>query len=157
MNMTQQNQNTTESTTETRKGLRGTLLRTLGRDERGTAAIEFALIIPFLLLMFSGILQFGSVMFLESHMNNVAREASRQVAVGALDEDDAEEMVQNALVNWGVTYQITVTTVEDEDDDDNEDITVAISLPMSEAAIIDVLGLFDTGNLSTSVTMRMES
>ncbi len=155
MNMTQQNQNTTESTTETRKGLRGALLRTLGRDERGTAAIEFALIIPFLLLMFSGILQFGSVMFLESHMNNVAREASRQVAVGALDEDDAEEMVRNALINWGVTYQVTVTT--EDDDDDDEDVTVAISLPMSEAAIIDVLGLFDTGNLSTSVTMRMES
>ena len=158
--MTQVIQNTATSATETRKarragskGLRGKLLRALGRDQRGAAAVEFAFIMPVLLVMFSGILQFGSVMFLENHMTNVAREASRQVAVGALDEDDAAEMVQNALINWGVTYQVTVTT----DDDDDEDITVAISLPMSEAAIIDVLGLFETGNLSASVTMRLES
>ncbi len=156
--MTQQIQNTAKSAIDTPKGhrsLRGTLLRALGRDQRGAAAIEFAFIMPILLLMFSGILQFGSVMFLESHMTNVAREASRQVAVGALDEDDAAEMVQGALVNWGVTYDVTITT--EEDDDDNEDVTVAISLPLSAAALIDVLGLFENGNLSTSVTMRMES
>lgn len=159
-------QNTAQSTSETRKarraahragmeGLRGKLLRMLGQDQRGAAAVEFAFIMPILLLMFSGILQFGSVMFLENHMTNVAREASRRVAVGELTEAAAATMVQDVLVNWGVTYQVTVATADA--DDGNQDVTVAISLPLSEAALIDVLGLFDTGNLSTSVTMRMES
>jgi Flp pilus assembly protein TadG len=164
--MTQVIQNTATSALETRKarragrrsgtkGLRGTLLRALGQDQRGAAAVEFAFIMPILLVMFSGILQFGSVMFLENHMTNVAREASRRVAVGELTETDAATMVQGALVNWGVTYEVSVATVDA--DDGNQDITVAISLPLSDAALIDVLGLFDTGNLSTSVTMRMES
>ncbi len=160
--MTQVIQNTAKRVTETRKarragstGLRGSLLRALGRDQRGAAAVEFAFIMPILLLMFSGILQFGSVMFLENHMTNVAREASRRVAVGELSEADATTMVQGALVNWGVTYKVSIET--EDADDGNEDVTVAISLPLSDAALIDVLGLFDTGDLSTSVTMRMES
>ena len=89
--MTQVIQTTAKSATETRKarraavkGLRGTLLRALGQDERGAAAVEFAFIMPILLVMFSGILQFGSVMFLENHMTNVARGASRPVAGGGL-------------------------------------------------------------------------
>ena len=160
--MTQMIQNTAKSATETRKarragtkGLCGTLLRTLGQDQRGAAAVEFAFIMPILLLMFSGILQFGSVMFLENHMTNVAREASRRVAVGELTEADAATMVQGALVNWGVTYQVSIATVDA--GDGNQDVTVAISLPLSDAALMDVLGLFETGNLSTSVSMRMES
>ncbi len=164
--MTQPIQNTRNSAFESRKarraghrvgmgGLRGTLLRALGRDERGAAAVEFAFIMPIMLLIFSGILQFGSVMFLENHMTNVAREASRRVAVGELSEADAATMVQGSLINWGVTYEVSVATADTEDG--NEDITVGISLPLSEAALMDVLGLFETGSLSTSVTMRMES
>jgi hypothetical protein len=160
--MTQAIQTTSKSVTETRKarragtkGLRGTLLRALGQDQRGAAAVEFAFIMPVLLLMFSGILQFGSVMFLENHMTNVAREASRRVAVGELTETDAVTMVQGALVNWGVTYEVDVATADA--GDGNQDVIVDISLPLSDAALMDVLGLFETGDLSTSVTMRMES
>ena len=153
--MTQTIQNTAKSAIDTPKGFGGKLLRALGKDERGTAVIEFALIMPILLVMFSGILQFGSVMFLENHMTNVAREASRRVAVGELTTDEADTMAQAALVNWGVTYNVDVATADA--GGGNQNITVDISLPLSEAALIDVLGLFETGNLRTSVTMRMES
>jgi hypothetical protein len=40
---------------------------------------------------------------------------------------------------------------------DNQNVIVDISLPLSDAALMDVLGLFQTGDLSISVTMRMES
>ncbi len=153
--MTQSINTTTGSTPKARKGLRGKLLRALGQDQRGAAAVEFAFIMPILLVMFSGILQFGSIMFLENHMTNVAREATRRVAVGELTEAAAATMVQGALVNWGVTYSVSIAT--EDADDGNQDVTVAISLPLSDAALMDVLGLFETGNLSTSVTMRMES
>ena len=129
--------------------------RTLWRDRDGAAAVEFAFILPILLLLFSGIVQFGSIMFLENHMTNVARETSRRVAVGELNETDAESSAQQALVNWGVTYQVSVTPSSA--GGGNQDITVAISLPMAEAALMDVLGVFQSGNLTAAVTMRQES
>ncbi len=139
------------STTATRaKGL-----RTLWRDRDGAAAVEFAFILPILLLLFSGIVQFGSIMFLENHMTNVARETSRRVAVGELAQADASSSAQQALVNWGVTYDVSVTSVDV--GGGNQDIAVAISLPMAEAALMDVLGVFQSGNLAAAVTMRRES
>ncbi len=154
MMMTQMIQDTAKSAIDTPKGLRRTLRR-LGKEEGGAAAVEFVFILPILLLLFSGILQFGSVMFLDSHMTNVAREASRRVAVGELTETDATTMVQAALVNWGVTYDVNVATADA--GGGNQNVVVDISLPLADAALMDVLGLFATGDLSTSVTMRMES
>jgi len=130
-------------------------LRALWRDRDGAAAVEFAFILPILLLLFSGIVQFGSVMFLENHMTNVARETSRRIAVGELSQAEAVSSAQLALVNWGVTYEIEITPSDA--GDGNEDITVAISLPMSEAALMDVLGVFQSGSLTAAVTMRQES
>ena len=36
----------------------------------------------------------------------------------------------------------------------NQNVIVDISLPLADAALMDVLGLFATGDLSTTVTMR---
>ncbi len=130
-------------------------LHTLWRDRDGAAAVEFAFIVPILLLLFSGIVQFGAIMFLENHMTNVARETTRRVAVGELNETDAESSAQQALVNWGVTYDVDVATIDV--GGGNQDITVTISLPMAEAALMDLLGVFQSGNLSAAVTMRQES
>ncbi len=129
--------------------------RTLWRDRDGVAAVEFAFILPILLLLFSGIVQFGSIMFLENHMTNVARETSRRVAVGELAQADASSSAQQALVNWGVNYDVSVTSVDV--GGGNQDIAVAISLPMAEVALMDVLGVFQSGNLTAAVTMRQES
>ncbi|MCZ6610610.1 MAG: TadE/TadG family type IV pilus assembly protein [Alphaproteobacteria bacterium] len=130
-------------------------LRALWRDRDGAAAVEFAFILPILLLLFSGIVQFGSIMFLENHMTNVARETSRRVAVGELAQDDAKKSAQQALINWGVTYEVLITPSSA--GGGNDDITVAISLPMADAALMDVLGVFQSGNLTATVTMRQES
>ncbi len=129
--------------------------RALWRDRDGAAAVEFAFILPILLLLFSGIVQFGAIMFLENHMTNVARETSRRVAVGELAQADAASSAQQALVNWGVTYDVSVVTVDV--GGGNQDIAVTISLPMAEAALMDVLGVFQSGNLTAVVTMRQES
>ncbi len=88
-------------------------------------------------------------------MTNVARETSRRVAVGELAQADAAGSARQALVNWGVTYQVSITPSSA--GGGNQNITVAISLPLREAALMDVLGVFQSGNLTAAVTMRQES
>ena len=58
------------------------IVRSCCRSERGVTAVEFAITIPFVLLVLSGIIQFGFVLFLQSHVADVARETARRVAVG---------------------------------------------------------------------------
>ncbi len=74
---------------------RGTRAKGL-RDRDGVAAVEFTFSLPFLLLLFSGIVQFGSIMFLENHMTNVVRETSRRIAVGEPSQADAVTMCQES-------------------------------------------------------------
>ncbi len=135
-------------------GTRAKGLRALWRGRDGAAAVEFAFIAPILLLRLSGIVQFGGIMFLENHMTSVARDATRKIAIGDLAEADAASEVQQSLMNWGVTYDVQALIIDA--DGGNEDITVTISLPMSEAALIDVLGVFQNGTLTAAVTMRKE-
>ena len=102
-------------------------MRALWRDRDGAAAVELACILPILLLLFSGIVPFGSVLFLENHMTDVARETPRRIAAGELAQADAASSAQQALVNWDVNYEISVATTDA--GGGNQDITVAISLP----------------------------
>ncbi len=126
------------------------IVRSCWRSERGVAAVEFALAIPIVLLVLSGIIQFGFVLFLQSHVADVARETARRVAVGEFEQAEAEQFAQDSLLNWGVTYTVAVTFP------DPDDVDVQISLPMSQAALIDLLGLFQSGTLAATVTAREE-
>ena len=128
---------------------------TLWRNRSGIAAVEFAVIAPVMLTLLAGIIQFGFVLFIESHMAGVARDTARRFAVGASSQAEAAQFAQDSLLNWGVTYTVTVTPPDPSDPTD-EDINVLISLPRSSVAIIDMLGLFQTGTLTTSVTMLEE-
>ncbi len=118
-------------------------------DESGVAAIEFGFIATIAVTLFSGIVQFGFVLFIENHMADVARDAARRFAVGESNQSETVQYAQDTLLNWGVTYTVTVTP-------NVNDVIVLISLPRSSAAIIDMLGLFQSGTLTTSVTMLTE-
>ncbi len=126
------------------------IVRSCWRSERGVAAIEFALVMPFVLLVLSGIIQFGFVLFLQSHVTDVARETARRVAIGEFEQAEAVQFAQDSLLDWGVTYTVAVTFPNP------DDVDVQISLPMSQAALIDILGLFQSGTLTATVTAREE-
>ncbi len=125
------------------------IVRSCWRSERGVAAIEFAIVMPFVLLVLAGIIQFGFVLFLQSHVADVARDTARRVAVGEFEQAEGVQFAQDTLLNWGVTYTVAVT-------DPDPDVVVQISLPMSQAALIDLLGVFQSGTLSATVTARGE-
>ncbi|HQF02856.1 MAG TPA: TadE/TadG family type IV pilus assembly protein [Phycicoccus sp.] len=51
--------------------------------ERGAAAVEFALILPILLVLIGGIVDFGRAFFAQVVITNAAREGARAAVVGA--------------------------------------------------------------------------
>ena len=48
----------------------------------GTAAVEFVIVLPVVVLFLFGIIQFGAVFYLQNNMANAAREAARSYSVG---------------------------------------------------------------------------
>jgi Flp pilus assembly protein TadG len=63
------------------------------RKREGAAALEFALVLPLLVILLFGIIDFGYLMFIVSTMNNAAREGARR---GAVDAGTPTQIQDNA-------------------------------------------------------------
>jgi Flp pilus assembly protein TadG len=60
-----------------------------GRDESGVALVEMAIVIPFLLLLIFGMVDFGIFLYRNIGLTQGVREAARQAAVANFDGDVA--------------------------------------------------------------------
>jgi hypothetical protein len=58
--------------------LAGRLRRRPGDRERGAEAVELALLVPFVLLMVSGVIDFGYMINRDTMVNNASREGARE-------------------------------------------------------------------------------
>jgi Flp pilus assembly protein TadG len=125
--------------TDTNMTRRGTRLPRLGRGERGVAVVEFAVVLPLLLLIVLGIMDFGRAMNYKNAATQLANEAARFLTVnrdpvtgapptcGALksylktqaDTTELSTMLQNGTLaisfpsggaNIGDPVRVTVTT-----------------------------------------------
>ena len=125
------------------------------RNREGASAVEFAFVLPIVVVLLSGIFQFGFALFMQGHIAEVARETSRNVAVGEFTQSEAISFAQSSLINPGVTYDIAVT-LPDPNDPNDRDVQVFISAPLQDLSPIDILGLFHDKDLTVSVRRRME-
>ena len=125
-------------------------LRRFGANDQGVSVVEFALVVPFLALLFTGIIQVGGIFYVHNNMTSVAQETVRLIAVGELETDDANTFAQGRLTGWDITYTVNVQEVGD-------DVTVTVSAPLSDASLVDILGWFQSGNLSSQATMQIIS
>lgn len=85
-----------------------TLRTSRRRDDRGASAIEFALIVPFLLLLFFGIVEFGRAYQTRLTVTHAAREGVRVLAV--TDDETAASDAAVAATAGLRPQDVTVTT-----------------------------------------------
>jgi Flp pilus assembly protein TadG len=127
------------------------------QGESGIVAVEMVILAPILITLTFAIIQFGAIFFVHNHMLIAAREASRKLAVGEVNETQAEELAVNlARAYWNLNYTATATTPDPANPADT-DVAVELSVPWAQATLVDILGLFTSGNLQIRVTMRQET
>lgn len=68
----------------------------MARKERGAAAVEMAIVLPMLLLVIGGLVDFGRAFYLNAVITNASREGARMVAMG-YDTTRAQTRVNTAL------------------------------------------------------------
>lgn len=74
------------------------MLSLMARNKKkGQSLVEFALILPILLLIVVGIIEFGILMSSYLIVQNTARDAVRQISVGAVDSAVFTTVRQNAV------------------------------------------------------------
>jgi len=117
---------------------------------RGASAVEFALVLPVLLLMLFGTLQVSLLMFSYAVMAGAARDATRAMAVCTFtDTGRAEAQARNNLPAWVNAGDWKFTSSI------GDDVSMTISVDPAKASVISFLPLL-SGQLTTHVTMRKE-
>jgi len=133
-------------------------LQNRGRDashaDRGAAMAEFALLLPFLLALTVGIIEMSNVFYVRSVLNEMVRDTTRRVAIGALDETGAKTLVLQKVaeaIDSKGDVQVTESTIEG----DNTDVTIVLSVPLRDLFLFDNLsgGLMALGESSKDLTM----
>ncbi|MDT0276222.1 TadE/TadG family type IV pilus assembly protein [Blastococcus goldschmidtiae] len=84
------------------------------RDERGASAVEFAFIVPLLLVLIIGIVEFGHAFQVQGTLSAAAREGVRAMALRN-DPVDARAVARNAAASLdpGITdAQIAIEIVD---------------------------------------------
>jgi Flp pilus assembly protein TadG len=79
--------------------------RARGRDERGSSAVEFALVLPFLALVILGIIAYSYMFSVRQAITQATAEGARAgaVAVPGSASADAQSAINEALSGYGLT------------------------------------------------------
>jgi len=139
------------------------------RDQRGAAVVEFALIVPILVMLVFGIVDFGWAMNRDTLVNNAAREGAREGSLNPV-QADVVASVRNSLSTLeplGTTpSRITVTVTCRKPDntvctnfatDAVSGGTVVVAVVLNHSWITPTGSLFGNGILlRKTVEMRIE-
>ncbi|MGI9433882.1 MAG: TadE/TadG family type IV pilus assembly protein [Geminicoccaceae bacterium] len=109
--------------------------RRLLRKDSGASAVEFALLVPFILMLTAGIIEMTNLYFVRNQLNEIVRDATRQLAVGALEASEARKLVLAKLAEiTDASGKVEVRETNDDDDKEEEavDVTVLLSVSLKD-------------------------
>lgn len=131
------------------------------KKETGQAAVEFAIVLPILLIIICGIIDFGWLFYNQLSLENCTRDAARYGAVNAANTDCVtlidNKVNEDAVDSLKKIMTVNVTFSSPQTPCDG-DITVTITSKIK--VLTPVLGVFCKDQekvLTCSVTMKAES
>ncbi len=122
---------------------------------RGSAAIEFALCLPFVLALFGGVLELGNALYWKIAVTNAVRDGAR---MGVTEEDPASAAVDRALAVLS-EFEISCDTALDCEMDAQVQSIDGVDYLVMTASVpyVPVVGLLDLPlTIDASFTMRLQ-
>jgi Flp pilus assembly protein TadG len=131
------------------------------RNERGAVAAEFALLLPVLLTILFGIIEFGMIMYSREIVTNASREGARAGIVQGPPKRTAGEIITiagNYLTNTGINPANVTFTVAGEGLTNPNTLTVTATYPYNFLIpwIPAITGVPNPLTIHTQTVMRHE-
>ena len=137
------------------------------RQERGAALVEAAIVIPLLLLLVLGVVEYGFIVNRGTLLNNAAREGAREAVFGS-SESEIEQRVRDASPNLdqdALTVTVTCKAGDgtpcgpDYDSEWEPGGSAIVRVDYEYQFITPITGIVGLGNtldLTADVEMRIE-
>ena len=133
-------------------------LQHLRHSERGSTAVEFALILPILASLVFGAIDFGRMLWFKEVLVNAARVGARQGTLFAAGNGQAEieAAVSASLSAGGVNPSGLTVVANGVGNPQGLPLNVVATIPWNYFVIDKLIPAISTPNLQASVTMMME-
>ena len=144
-------------------------MKALLNNQRGTSAVEFAIVLPLLVVFVFGIIEFGLVFYDKAMVTNASREAARAGIVyrnPPVTIAEIQSVVDNycggMLVSFGSSPGAITTVPSGECTNHGDELVVNVAYQYEFLLIPDFLTTFFSGGLpgsidvSTTTKMRCE-
>jgi Flp pilus assembly protein TadG len=131
-------------------------MRRCDKSVRGQSLVEFALVLPMLLLLLVGITEFGRAWMTRNILTGASREAVRIAAVQG-NTGTALSRANSILSSAGISGA-SVNIADDGAPYGTCSVTVSYDFPVNAAGLLQMFGIL-SGNgitLTTSTSMRKE-
>ena len=123
------------------------------KNEKGASAVEFALILPILIMLVFGIFQFGIAYNNYIALTHAAREGARLAAVN-MDELLGITEFENRVIASAPSVSIESITLSGQDGDIGDPVTVTVTGEVLNI-VIPLVGSWPV-QLSSTATLRIE-
>ena len=132
-------------------------MRCLHRDERGAVVIEFAFVLPMLVLLLVGMIDFGFLFVRYETLTNAAREGARIASMTNYNTAQVQARVASYLASAGMTATpaTTVAPVSIATSAGGPvapGVQVTVSYPHNYLFFSPIAGLFGNNMTSTTLT-----
>jgi Flp pilus assembly protein TadG len=121
-------------------------------NEEGQSLVEFALVVPVLLLIVMGIIEFGNLLMNVNVLTGAAREGVRIAAVTDPNVDQVNSTVSNYLTSANI-QGATITTAGP---NANNEVVVTVQMTYTVITMGLIPGIPASFNLTRSASMRWE-
>lgn len=117
---------------------------------RGAAAVELAVVLPLLLTLVFGIIEFGWVFMVRETLTNSSREGARVAVLQGSTEQDIRDQVAASMNPTGLsTYTVQLTRSSP----GNPNETVRVLIPFADVSLLG--GYFGPTNFNLGATTVM--
>jgi Flp pilus assembly protein TadG len=127
----------------------------LGR--RAAAVVEFAVVVPVLILLIFGMIEFARLMMVEQVLTNGARVGARKASLPGTTSSDVTTAVSSYMTNSGLSGFTTTVSPDPSTANPYDSITVTVSIPFNNVSWLPVPMFLGGKTLSSSVIMAKES
>lgn len=129
------------------------------RRQRGTTLIEAALVLPLLILVVFGLIEYGSLYLRLQQVENVARQAARKAATPDATQGQVTSLISTMMTSAGLGasgYVATVTPSDPASIERGLQLSVKIEITYSNISITKVPMIPVPTKISRTVVMAKE-
>jgi Flp pilus assembly protein TadG len=129
------------------------------QSRRGIAIIEMALLLPLLLWVLMGILEYGWMFWKNQDINNAAREGARVGIREGATNTDVTDRIDQIMADRGLGssgYTVTITPADIFIADPGDIVTVEVTVPYANIVLTGALFLPTPDNIGGETSMSKE-